>query len=77
MHFLFEKYKSGSAFRQNVDLGIFNELNNHSTQAKSLKLYNALYKQELGIRISANNFDINNNIKKIPLYVVFCLKNNI
>lgn len=44
--------------------GIFNELNNHSTQAKSLKLYNALYKQELGIRISANNFDINNNIKK-------------
>ena len=67
----------GPLFAKMLILGIFNELNNHSTQAKSLKLYNALYKQELGIRISANNFDINNNIKKIPLYVVFCLKNNI
>ena len=63
----------GPLFANMLILGIFNELNNHSTQAKSLKLYNALYKQELGIRISANNFDI----KKIPLYVVFCLKNNI
>lgn len=69
--------KVGSLFAKMLIFGIFNELNNHSTQAKSLKLYNALYKQELGIRISANNFDINNNIKKIPLYVVFCLKNNI
>lgn len=47
----------------------------NNTQAKSLKLYNELYKPELGIRISTNNFAINNNIKEIPLYAVFCLKN--
>ena len=46
----------------------------HNTQAKSLKLYNELYKPELAIRISTNNFAINNNIKEIPLYAVFCIK---
>lgn len=46
----------------------------HNTQAKSLKLYNELYMPELAIRISTNNFAINNNIKEIPLYAVFCIK---
>ena len=39
-------------------------------------MYNELYKPELAIRISTNNFAINNNIKEIPLYAVFCISFN-
>lgn len=45
-----------------------------NTQAKSLMVYNEMYKPELAIRISTNNFSKNGNIKEIPLYAVFCLK---
>lgn len=46
-----------------------------NTQAKSLRFYNELYKPNLSIRISANNFSLNDNVKDIPLYALFCLKN--
>lgn len=45
-----------------------------NTQAKSLRFYNELYKPNLSIRISANNFSFNDNVKDIPLYALFCLK---
>ena len=38
------------------------------------KFYNELIKPKLSIRISANNFSLNGNVKDIPLYALFCLK---
>ena len=30
----------------------------------------------IGIRISAKNFGFENNIKSVPLYATFCIKND-
>ncbi len=65
-----------------VDFIIQNKLNvipievksGKNTQAKSLKFYNELFKPKLSIRISANNFSLNGNVKDIPLYALFCLR---
>ena len=43
-------------------------------QSKSLKIYMDKYKPNYGIRISTKNFGFENNIKSIPLYAVFCIK---
>ncbi len=47
-----------------------------SKQSKSLKLYQQKYHPKFSIRISMNNFGFDNNIKSIPLYAIFCIKNN-
>ena len=41
--------------------------------SKSLKEYMDKYKPAYGIRISTKNFGLENNIKSVPLYAVFCL----
>ena len=46
----------------------------NNTQAKSLKLYDKMYNPKISLRISANNFCLNGNVKDIPLYALFCLK---
>lgn len=45
----------------------------NNTRSKSLDYYIKTYKPEYGIRISSKNFGLENNIKSIPLYAVFCL----
>lgn len=47
-----------------------------NTQSKSLNVYNNTYKPKYSIRISTKNFGYNekNNIKSIPLYAVFMIK---
>ena len=47
---------------------------NHSTQSKSLNVYNEKYHPKYAIRISSKNFGFENNIKSIPLYAVFCVQ---
>ncbi len=44
-------------------------------QSKSLGVYMEKFKPAYGIRLSTKNFGFENNIKSIPLYAVFCLKN--
>lgn len=44
-------------------------------QSKSLGVYIEKFKPAYGIRLSTKNFGFENNIKSIPLYAVFCLKN--
>lgn len=44
-----------------------------NTQAKSLRVYNDYYNPQKAIKISSNNFNSYDNIKRIPLYAVFCL----
>ena len=45
-----------------------------NNQSKSLKVYIDKYKPKYGIRLSTKNFGDENNIKSIPLYAIFCLK---
>ena len=45
----------------------------NNTRSKSLDYYIKTYKPEYSIRISSKNFGLENNIKSIPLYAVFCL----
>lgn len=35
------------------------------------------YSPKYAVRISEKNFGFENNIKSVPLYAVFCIKNNI
>jgi len=46
-----------------------------NTKSQSLKTYVERYKPEYSIRISAKNFGFENNIKSVPLYATFCIKN--
>ena len=44
-------------------------------ESKSLNYYINKYNPKYSIRISSKNFGFENNIKSIPLYAVFCIKN--
>lgn len=46
-----------------------------NTKSKSLTQYIEKYNPKYAIRISSKNFGFVNNIKSIPLYAVFCIKN--
>lgn len=46
-----------------------------NNKAKSLKVYMDKFKPTYAIRISMKNFGFENNIKSVPLYAVFCIKN--
>lgn len=50
----------------------------NNTQSKSLKTYMEKFKPKYAIRISTKNFGYNEEtkIKSIPLYAIFCIKNN-
>ena len=45
-----------------------------SVKSKSLDVYNERFGPDLMIRISAKNFGRKGNLKNVPLYAVFCLK---
>ena len=46
-----------------------------NVNAQSLKVYMKRFKPKYAIRISSKNFGFSNNIKSIPLYATFCIKN--
>ncbi len=46
-----------------------------NTKSQSLRVYIERYNPKYSIRISAKNFGYSNNIKSIPLYAAFLLKN--
>lgn len=45
-----------------------------TTKSKSLNVFIEKYSPKYSIRISSKNFGYSNNIKSIPLYAVFCIK---
>ena len=47
---------------------------NENKKSKSLNYFMKENKINFAIRISANNFGFENNIKSVPLYAVFCIK---
>lgn len=48
-----------------------------NTRSKSLNEYIKKYNPKYSIRISSKNFGFENNIKSVPLYAVFCIKDDI
>lgn len=46
-----------------------------NVKARSLKSYVSKYNPKYSIRISSKNFGFENDIKSIPLYATFCIKN--
>ncbi len=44
------------------------------TKSRSLHVYMTKYKPPYGIKVSEKNFGLENNVKLIPLYALFCLK---
>ena len=46
-----------------------------NVNSKSLNHYMGKYKPKYAIRISTKNFGFENNIKSVPLYATFCIKN--
>jgi hypothetical protein len=45
-----------------------------NVKSKSLSVYMQQFKPQYAIRISAKNFGLENNIKSVQLYAVFCIK---
>lgn len=45
-----------------------------NVKAKSLRTYITKYAPRYSVKISAKNFGFENNIKTIPLYATFCIK---
>ena len=45
-----------------------------NVKAKSLRTYISIYSPKYSIKVSTKNFGFENNIKSIPLYAVFCIK---
>lgn len=45
-----------------------------NTRSRSLNEYIKSYSPTLAYRVSAKNFGLENNIKSVPLYAVFCIK---
>ena len=45
-----------------------------NVKAKSLNVFINKYSPKYSIRVSSKNFGFENNIKSVPLYAVFCLK---
>lgn len=45
-----------------------------NTRSRSLNEYVAKFNPKYAIRVSAKNFGFKNNIKSVPLYAVFCIK---
>ena len=45
-------------------------------RAKSLKVYMQKFSPKYAIRLSARNFGIDNEIKSVPLYATFCIKDS-
>jgi uncharacterized protein len=44
------------------------------SKSHSLKIFSGQYNSNYAIRISLKNFGLENNIKSVPLYAVFCIK---
>ncbi len=45
-----------------------------NTKSKSLKVYREQYSPEFAIKLSANNFNVSNGVKSIPLYAAYMIK---
>ena len=69
----FEKYEIDFLIKIDGEVIPVEVRSGRRTSSKSLNEYIAKYKPKYSIRISSKNFGLENNIKSVPLYAVFCI----
>ena len=74
-YYTFDKYEIDFLIKINGEIIPIEIKSGRRTNSKSLNEYIKKYNPKYGIRISFKNFGFENNIKSIPLYAVFCIKN--
>lgn len=74
-YYTFDKYEIDFLIKIEGDVIPVEVKSGRRTNSKSLNEYVRKYNPKLSIRISSKNFGLENNIKSVPLYAVFCIKN--
>ena len=73
-YYTFNKYEIDFLIKIDGDIIPVEVKSSRRTSSKSLNEYLKKYNPQYGIRISSKNFGLENNIKAVPLYAVFCIK---
>ena len=77
LHFYtFDKYEIDFLIKINGNIIPVEVKTGRRTNSKSLNEYIKKYNPKYSIRISSKNFGLENNIKSVPLYAVFCINND-
>lgn len=74
-YYTFEKYEIDFLIKLNGDIIPVEVKSGRRNTSKSLNEYIKKYNPKYSIRISSKNFGMENNIKSVPLYAVFCINN--
>jgi hypothetical protein len=72
-YYNFSKYEIDFLIKIDGDIIPVEVKSSRRTNSKSLNTYIEKYKPVYSIRISSKNFGLENNIKSVPLYSVFCI----
>lgn len=74
-YYTFEKYEIDFLIKLNGNIIPVEVKSGRRNTSKSLNEYIKKYNPKYSIRISSKNFGMENNIKSVPLYAVFCINN--
>lgn len=74
-YYSFDKYEIDFLIKDNGNIIPIEVKSGKRVNSKSLKEYIKKYNPKFSIRISSKNFGLENNIKLVPLYAVFCINN--
>ena len=69
----FDRYEIDFLIKINGDIIPVEVKSGRRTNSKSLNEYQKKYKPAYSIRLSLKNFGMENNIKSVPLYAIFCI----
>ncbi len=73
-YYNFDRYEIDFLIKIDGDIIPIEVKSGRRTNSKSLNEYIKKYQPKYSIRLSMKNFGLENNIKSVPLYAVFCLK---
>ena len=76
-YYNFNKYEIDFLIKIDGDIIPIEVKSGKRTSSKSLNEYIKKYNPKYSIRISSKNFGLENNIKSVPLYAVFCITNKL
>ena len=72
-YYTFDKYEIDFLLKLEGDIIPVEVKSSRRTTSRSLNEYVKKYHPKYSIRISEKNFGLENNIKSVPLYAVFCI----
>lgn len=73
-YYNFDRYEIDFLIKIDGDIIPIEVKSGRRTNSKSLNEYIKKYQPKYSIRLSMKNFGLENNIKSVPLYAIFCLK---